>query len=96
MTIIEPNKNKFRFNIFIAFIGGLLILEAVLSVFAYSQSVRFAYLLDGQKKSVEALRVQNADLKNRLYTILDFQNVDQLVEQLGLIKEKKPDYLARQ
>ena len=96
MTIIEPNKNKFRFNAFIVFIAGLLILEAILGVIAYSRSVHFTYLLEGQKKSIEDLRVQNADLKNRLYTILDFQNVDQLAEQFGLIKERKPDFLVRQ
>lgn len=96
MTIIEPNKNKFRFNVFIMFIVGLLILEAVLSVVAYSQSVHFTYRLEEQRKSIENLRVENADLKNRLYTILDFQNVDQLAERLGLIKERRPDYLVRQ
>lgn len=96
MTIIEPNKNKFRFNFTIAFIASFTAIEIVFGIFIYSQNVSVNYQLTEKNKIVENFQAQNADLKNRLYTILDFQNVDQLADQLGLIKERKPDYLVRQ
>ncbi len=77
-------------------IVGLILLEAVLSVFAYSQNVRFKYLLSEQNEIIEDSQARSVDLKNRLYAVLDFQNVDQLAEQLGLVKERKPDYLIVQ
>lgn len=93
MTIIEPNKNKS--NLLIALTVGLIILGAVLTIFAYNQSVRFSHALSDQRKSIDSLQVKNAELKNQLYAILDIQKVDQLAEKLGLIKERKPEYLAR-
>jgi hypothetical protein len=95
MTIIEPNKSKFKSNFLIILIIGLIISGAVLSIFAYNKSVSLSYNLNIQRKSVEALQVENADLKNQLYAVLDFQNAAQLADRLGLIKEKKPEYLAR-
>lgn len=94
MTIIEPNKNKFKLSILTSFIIGLIIFEAVLSIFAYNQNVRLTHALSLSQKSLGDFQAQNADLKNKLYTILDFKNADQLAEKLGLIKERKPEYLA--
>ena len=96
MTIIEPNKNRFHLSLLMTLAISFVILGAILSIFAYSQSVRLHHLLDEQQVLIDDLQVQTADLKNRLYTLLDFGNVDQLAEQLGLIKERKPEYLARQ
>lgn len=96
MTIIEPNKNKFRINLIAVFLAVLILTEAFLSIFVYNQSVRLEYLFSVRQKELEELRVANADFKNKLYGILDFQNADQMAGVLGLIKDKKPDYLAKQ
>ena len=95
MTIIEPNKSKFKLNLLIILIIGFILAEAVLSIFAYNKSVRINYSLNENKKAIEELQVSKADLKNQLYSVLDLQNADILAAKLGLIKEKRPEYLAR-
>ncbi len=95
MTIIEPNKSRFKINLLITLVIGFILAEAVLSIFAYNRSVRMNYSLNENKKAIEELQVSNADLKNDLYSVLDLQNADQLAAKLGLIKERKPEYLAR-
>lgn len=96
MTIIEPNKNKFKLNLLILLVIGFIIAEAIFSIFAYNKSVSINHSLNENQKAVEEFQVLNADLKNELYSVLDLQNTDQLAAKLGLIKEKKPEYLARQ
>jgi cell division protein FtsB len=94
MTIIEPNKNKFNLNFLMIFAIGLIVCAAVLSIFAYATSVKIDHAISSYQKNLDRLKAESADLKNDLYAILDFQNADQLAEKLGLIKERKPEYLA--
>jgi|SRR3989344_497359 len=94
MTIIEPKKNKLRIHFIATIFVGLLLLGGLLTVFAYNQSVSMSHRLGELTKEIEGLRVENADLKNDLYGILDLQNIDKLADKLGLIKEKKPEYLS--
>ena len=94
MTIIEPKKNKLRLNFAVTAIMALILLGSLLIVFAYNRSVSMNYKLSETLKSIESLRVANAELKNSLYVILDLQNVEKLADKLGLVKEKRPDYLS--
>lgn len=96
MTIIEPNKNRFKINLLMILLAAFIFFEAIFSIFAYSKSVKLNYSIREQKEELEALEVRNADMKNELYAILDFKNAEQLAEKFGLIKEKHPEYLARQ
>lgn len=95
MTFIEPNKNKFNISI-LTFLTVILILTgALLSIFAYNQNVRLNHFLNSYQKEVEGLQVANANLKNQLYGILDLKNAEELARDLGLVKEKRPEYLAQ-
>lgn len=96
MTIIEPNKNKFKLNFLLILVIGFILAEAVLSIFAYNKSVQISYSLSENKKAIEELRASNADFKNQLYSVLDLENAPELAAKFGLIKEGKPEYLARQ
>ena len=95
MTIIEPNKNNFRSKITSYLLVGLVLFEAALSIFAYNQSVKLNYSLKENHKKSEIVRAENSDLKNQLYLVLDIENADVLAGKLGLIKERKPEYLAQ-
>lgn len=94
MTIIEPNKNKFRPNFLMLVFGGLIAAAAVLAVFAYNRTVSFEYQLGQQAKLIQGLQVKNSEMKNQIYAMLDLGNPDALAAKLGLISDKKPDYLA--
>lgn len=94
MTIIEPKKNKIRLNAFWTMIVGLVLFEAGVSIYSYSQNVQLSHELRETTKAIELLRISTADFKSQLYTKLDLQNVDHLAGSLGLIKERKPEYLS--
>ncbi len=94
MTIIEPNKNKFKINTLKAFIVGLILMEAMFGIFSYNKNVKSEYWLTQTTRANEALRIKNADLKNQLYALTDFQNASDVAIKLGLIKEGRPEYLA--
>lgn len=73
---------------------GLILFEALLSIYSYSQNVRLSSELLSTAKEIEALSISTSDFKNQLYAKLDLKNVDQVAGKLGLIKEKKPEYLS--
>lgn len=95
MTIIEPKKNKIRFSALWMFIIGVILAEGIFSVYAYSQNVRLSHELRVTEKAIEELRISTADFKSQTYAKLDLQNVDTLAAKLGLVKERKPEYLSQ-
>lgn len=94
MTIIQPNNNKIRFNLIAFLTIGVLLLEAVLAIFAYSHSVHLQYALDQQLSAARELRAENVDLENVIYDKISFSGVEALAGKLGLIREKRPEYLT--
>lgn len=94
MTIIEPNKNSFQSKVRLWLILGLVLGSVVLGIFLYSTSVQLSYNLEIKMKSIAEARAENAELKNNLYVLMDFENADELAQKLGLIKERRPEYLA--
>ncbi len=94
MTIIEPKKNKGSLNTLWTMIIALILVEAVMTIYGYSQNVQLSHELRDTTKSIESLRISTADFKNQLYAKLDLQNVDALAGSLGLIRERKPEYLS--
>ncbi len=94
MTIIEPKKNKFKVSFLWLMITSLVLIEAVFSIFAYSQNVRLSHELKDAGKNIENLQISVSEFKKQLYAKLELQNVDQLAGKLGLVREKKPEYLS--
>jgi len=93
MTIIEPNKNRIRVNLLSLMLITLTVIGALFSVFVYNQIVATRYQLGNQEEQSNVLRVANAELKDKLYKILDKENSESFVRSLGLIKDNKPVYL---
>ena len=96
MTIIQPNKNKLKLNFVTLLLIGAIVAGAVLTIITYNQSVQLSYALDQQLTLAKELRAQNADLENELYEKLGLQNVEELAAKLGLVRERRPEYLAVQ
>jgi|GEM_PF-6588741 len=94
MTIIQPTNNKIRFHWITISIIGLVLVEVILAIMAYSKSVDLKYALDRRLSLSLELRAKNADLENLLYAKINNRSADQLAAELGLIREKKPDYLT--
>lgn len=92
MTIIQPNKNKFRINLVFTSTILCLALTAVLSIYIYNQNVNLKDLLSNQKKALEDLRVANAELKNNFYQLVDSKNLTALAKKLNFQEVRQPEY----
>lgn len=74
---------------------GLVLFAAVLNIFAYSHNVHLQYSLEQQSGLVRDLRAQNSDLENVIYAKINSYKADELAARLGLIRERKPEYLTQ-
>jgi len=91
MTIIQPNKNEdIRRLVTLLSIGLVVVFLAV--VFLYMQTVISKHDLAKKRNSLETLKVENAELKNNFYTLVDVGNLEQLAGELGLVQDKNPQW----
>jgi cell division protein FtsB len=91
MTIIQPNKyqNIKRLTIILS---SILIGVVVFGVFLYLQTVNAKHDLTKMKQELENMRVQNAELKEKYYSLVDATSLEQLAEERGLIQDKNPQW----
>ena len=66
---------------------------AIFSIRFYNLNVSLKYQISLQEKSFQQFEVANADLRNKLYQILDSKNLSLLIQKQNLISDKNPDYL---
>jgi hypothetical protein len=92
MTIIEPRKNTYYANEFL-YIGLLLLASAMVCIYLYNINVNLKFQFSLQEKAFQELEVKNADLRNELYRVLDFNNLSALIQKENLVSERNPDYL---
>lgn len=92
MTIIEPNKNQYYSSEFI-YLGLMLLVLAVSSIYIYNLNVNLKYNIGLQEKAIQQLGIANADLRNKLYQNLNVDNLSGIVGKQNLISDKNPDYI---
>ena len=91
MTIIQPNKNEdIRQLITLLTIGLVAVCLAV--VFLYMQTVSLEHNLARKHNTLETLKVENAELKNNFYNLVDVGNLEKLAGELGLVQDKNPQW----
>ena len=93
MTILQPNKNKFRIDSTFVLLIGVAILAAILNIYLYSNIVSLRHSLSDNTDALQKSQTANAELKNGLYKILGFDNLKKVASQLALVKEARPSYL---
>jgi len=91
MTIIQPNKNKDVKRLAIS-LGLFLVCIIGVWVFVYIQTVNLRHDLADAKNSLEEMKVQNAELKDKYYGLVDADNLEKLAEDRGLVKDKNPQW----
>ncbi len=92
MTIIQPNKNKRYFTPPFIFLAVILILTAISGIYLYNQNVNLKHFLTNNLDKLQDLQETNADYKNKLYQVLDPQNIPSIAQELNLVQEKYPKY----
>ncbi len=91
MTIIQPNKNEDIRRLVTLLTMGLVVVFLVV-VFLYMQTVISKHDLAKKRNTLETLKVENAELKNNFYTLVDVGNLEQLAGELGLVQDKNPQW----
>jgi len=93
MTIIQPNKNNSRFYLLISILMSAVVLTAVSDIFIYTQSVSLRHDIESYEADLRDNEVANAELKNKIYQIIDAENLDSLQASNSLVLDKKPEYV---
>lgn len=72
---------------------SVLVITAVWGVFLYNQLVSLRHETEKQNSDLRRAEVQNAELKNNLYSVIDERNLKSLINKQSLIFDKNPQYL---
>ena len=91
MTIIRPNKYKDIKRLVVS-LGVFLVGTILVWVFVYLQTVNLSHDLASAKVRLEEVKVENADLKNEYYSLVDADNLEALAKERGFIKDKNPQW----
>src|SRR3989344_8427707 len=95
MTIIRPNKhNRKMQNLLIGLFGFCVVALVWGGIVMYGMVVDFRHDLGVLQKDIQDAELQNVELKNSLYGIVDLDRLEERAKELGLIKERNPDYLS--
>ena len=92
MTILKPAQSG-KLNFLIGFL--LIIAGAMMwwSVAVYNSTVDLNHDIKLLQAQIKKAEVANADLKNKLYGILDPTRLEAAVQAKGFVKEKQPQYM---
>lgn len=91
MTIIRPNAYQ-EVKKLIAILSAILVGVLLFGVFLYLQTVNLRHDIADAHNSLEDMKVENADLKNDLYGMMDSNNLEKLAVERGLVKDKNPQW----
>jgi len=91
MTIIQPNKYKDVKKLTIS-LSMFLVGTILMWMFVYLQTVNVRHDLASSKERLEEMKVENAELKDRYYGLVDADNLEKLAEERGLVKDKNPQW----
>ena|SRR3989344_2898399 len=91
MTIIQPNKNQDIRRLITLLTTGLVVVVLALVLF-YMQTVILKHDLVKKHNTLETLKVENAELKNNFYGLVDVNNLETLAGELGLVQDKNPQW----
>ena len=93
MTITQPNKERRIKVLFNYLILGLMV-SGLFSVYFYNHVVTFKKSVREKQEIVAKLELENANLKNIRFGLLDANHLSQVAFNLGMIKENNPNYLT--
>lgn len=93
MTIIQPGKTNYLSNFFISILVIVSVSALLWGMFLYNQLVDVRHEISKQKDNFQQAEVDNAELKNNLYTIIEAKNLKTLITSQSLIFDKNPEYV---
>lgn len=92
MTIVQPQKEIDLKKCRALCVSGVVLMLGV-ALFSYLSLVDLRHDIDNTREGLEELKVANAELKNTYYTFTSNENLEQLALQLGLVKDRTPQWV---
>ncbi len=93
MTIIQPHKNSGKANFLILVLIMTSVSLTVWGVFLYNQLVSLRHEIKNQENALSRTEVENAELRNNLYSTISRDNLESLLNTQPLILDKNPEYV---
>ncbi len=93
MTYIKPNKNNSSLNIVLLLLGVGFFFGATWLVILYNNSVNFSHGLSEMKLEFQKVQAANAELKEKIFSVLGPLNSKDVAASHNLVQEKKPQFL---
>lgn len=93
MTIIQPHK-KFNTTFYTGGVILLIVFSAIWAIYLYNGIVNMRHELSVQRKRLESLGVENAELRNDVLRVVNSETMESLAQQLNLTKERQPRYFS--
>ncbi len=91
MTIVQPKKETDLTKCRALCISGVVLMLGI-GLISYLSLVNLRHDIINTRKSLEELKVANAELKNSYYIFTSNENLEQLATQLGLVKDNTPQW----
>ena len=91
MTIIKPNRYRDIKKLAVT-LGVFLVGMILLWVFVYLQTVSLRHDIAKAEDRIESAKVENADLKDVYYKLVDADNLEKLASDKGFVKDKNPQW----
>lgn len=93
MTIITSKEKYKNINRWIGAFVFVAIISAFYGVFLYNKIVGIKHDIGANKISLREVEVENAELKNSVYTATKGEKGKEVLIQRGFIVEKNPEYV---
>lgn len=93
MTIAAPNRDRQMTFAMRWLLVGIIVFGFV-AVGLNNKTVTLRRLVSAKEKIVDELKLQNAQLKNSFYAVLDTRTLVSAAERLGYVKDGTPSYLT--
>ena len=92
MTVIEFRSRDIKINYFITGLIVSVVGCALWNIFLYNSVTTVRHNIDTAANTLEQAQVQNAELKNSLYSITDGTGQEAFLQSRGLVLDTNPQY----
>lgn len=90
---ITPRHKEKRFAPLVI-LGACLVIFGAAYIVLYQKTVQSAHQTAALKDELVAQKTANAELKERLYRLLDLKDPSLLAGRMGLVKDAAPHYFG--
>lgn len=92
MTNFAPSSKSRALNILLMWASFVFALAVFMLVMLYNRSVNMSHALSDAKGELQKMKSEMADAKDKIFILLQAQNLEKFAEEQSLIKEKNPEY----